>query len=129
MVGIHAESGNPYDGARLKPAVKQVERLIRVKVKEVYMDKGYRGSEHYPEGVSVYVSDGRKLGRRLKEVLRHRSVIEPGIGHTKHDHGMDGNHLLGRVGDQINAMLSGCGWNLRKLWRELAENPRPSLTS
>jgi IS5 family transposase len=62
-------------------------------------------------------------------LLKRRSAIEPVIGHTKHDHGMERNHLLGRVGDRINAMLSGCAWNLRKLWREFVENPHPALTS
>jgi IS5 family transposase len=30
---------------------------------------------------------------------------------------MERNHLLGREGDRINALLTGCGFNLRKLWR------------
>ena len=30
---------------------------------------------------------------------------------------MERNHLLGKEGDRINAMLTGCGFNLRKLWR------------
>jgi IS5 family transposase len=127
VVAIDAESGNPYDGATLKPALEQVERLTGVKTKEAFVDKGYRGSEHHPEGVRVYLSGRKNLSSRLKAMLKRRSAIEPVIGHTKHDHGMERNHLLGRVGDRINAMLSGCAWNLRKLWRELVENPRPCL--
>ena len=76
----------------------------------------------------MYVSGRKSLGCRLKAMLKRRSAIEPVIGHTKYDHGMERNHLLGRVGDRINAMLSGCGWSLRKLWREFVENPRPALT-
>jgi IS5 family transposase len=129
IVGIDAESGNPYDGATLKPSLKQVERLTGVKAKEAFVDKGYRGSEHHPKEVSVYVSGRRNLSRRLAKMLKRRSAIEPVIGHTKHDHGMERNHLLGKVGDRINAMLSGCAWNLRKLWREFVENPRPCLTT
>jgi IS5 family transposase len=129
VVGIDAESGNPYDGATLKPAVEQVERLTGVKVKEAFVDRGYRGSHHHPEGVMVYLSGRKNLSGRLKTMLKRRSAIEPVIGHTKHDHGMERNHLLGRVGDRINAMLSGCGWNLKKLWREFVENPRPCLTT
>jgi transposase, IS5 family len=127
IVGIDAESGNPYDGATLKPAVEQVERLTGVEVKEAFVDKGYRGSEHHPERVSVYLSGRKNLNRRLTKMLKRRSAIEPVIGHTKHDHGMERNHLLGQAGDRINAMLSGCAWNLRKLWREFVENPRPCL--
>jgi transposase, IS5 family len=51
------------------------------------------------------------------------------IGHTKHDHGMERNHLLGTAGDRINALLSGCAWNLKKLWREFVENPRLCTTT
>ena len=127
VVGIDAESGNPYDGATLKPALTQVERLTGVKVKEAFVDRGYRGTQHHPEGVKVYLSGRKNLGRRLTKMLRRRSAIEPVIGHTKHDHGMERNHLLGRVGDRINALLSGCAWNLRKLWREFVETPRPCL--
>jgi transposase, IS5 family len=65
----------------------------------------------------------------LRKLLKRRAAIEPVIGHTKHDHGMERNHLLGKAGDRINAMLSGCVWNLRKLWREFVENPRPCLTN
>jgi IS5 family transposase len=129
IVGIDAESGNPYDGATLKPAVEQVERLTGVEVKEAFVDKGYRGSEHHPEKVRVYLSGRKNLDRRLTKMLKRRSAIEPVIGHTKHDHGMQRNHLLGQAGDRINAMLSGCAWNLKKLWREFIENPRPCLTT
>jgi IS5 family transposase len=51
------------------------------------------------------------------------------IGHTKHDHGMNRNYLLGQVGDRINALLSGCAWNLKKLWRYFVEHPLPRLAT
>ena len=121
VVGIDAMSGNPYDGATLKPAIKQVEQLTGVKPKEVFVDRGFRGSQHHPEGVSVYLSGRKKLSRRLAKLLKRRAAIEPVIGHTKHEHGLERNHLLGTVGDRINAMLSGCGWNLKKLMRALVD--------
>jgi len=43
--------------------------------------------------------------------------IEPVIGHEKQDHRLGRNHLKGKEGDLINALLSGCGFNLRKLLR------------
>jgi len=33
---------------------------------------------------------------------------------------MDRNYLKGEDGDKINALLAGCGFNLRKLLRPLA---------
>jgi len=129
MVGMDAEHGNPYDGATLTAAVAQVERLTGVKPEEAFVDKGYRGTEHHPAGVAVYLSGRKNLSRRLTKLLRRRSAIEPVIGHTKQDHGLERNHLRGQAGDRINAMLSGCGWNLKKLWREFVEKPRLCQTS
>jgi len=117
IVGIEARHGNPYDGATLKGAISQMERLSGVKPKEAFVDRGYRGSVYHPEGVDVYLSGRRGLSPRLKRDLRRRSAIEPVFGHTKADHRMDRNYLLGVEGDRINALLSACGWNLRKLWR------------
>ena len=49
--------------------------------------------------------------------MNRRAAIEPVIGHLKSDHRMERNRLKGRVGDQLNAVLSACGFNLRKLLR------------
>jgi IS5 family transposase len=123
IVGIEAKHGNPYDGATLKPSLEQVEKLTGVKPKEAFVDQGYRGSDHHPEGVEIYISGKRKLKGKLKKLLKRRSAIEPVIGHSKHDHGMSRNYLRGKAGDRVNALLSGCGFNLRKLWRFLAAKP------
>jgi IS5 family transposase len=116
VVGIAALHGNPYDGHTLKAACAQVEKIAGVKPEEIFVDKGYRGAQHHPENVAVYIS-GRKLSGTLKRLLRRRSAIEPVIGHLKHDHRMTRNFLHGADGDRINALLVGCGFNLRKLTR------------
>jgi IS5 family transposase len=117
VVGIDAVHENPYDGATLSPALKQVERVTAVRPEEAFVDRGFKGAAHHPEDVSVYVSGRKRLTRALKALLRRRSAIEPVIGHLKQEHGMQRNHLLGQEGDRINALLTGCGFNLRKLWR------------
>ena len=117
VVGIEALHQNPYDGSTLKGALEQVERVTAVKPQEVFVDRGYRGIQHHPQGVSVYVSGRRGLRGVLRKRLRRRAAIEPMIGHLKQDHGMGLNHLRGKEGDRINALLSGCGMNLRKLLR------------
>ncbi|MCA1634426.1 MAG: IS5 family transposase [Acidobacteria bacterium] len=116
VVGISAVHENPYDGATLAPALKQVERTTEVRPEEVFVDRGFKGAAHHPAGVAVYVSGRKRLTRTLKALLRRRSAIEPVIGHLKGEHGMQRNHLLGQEGDRINALLTGCGFNLRKLW-------------
>ncbi|MEQ8253827.1 MAG: hypothetical protein ABRQ28_04515, partial [Smithellaceae bacterium] len=39
------------------------------------------------------------------------------FGHLKSDNRLERNHLQGKDGDRINAIMSGCGFNLRKLLR------------
>ncbi len=123
IVGIEAKAGNPYDGATLAPSLLQVEKLTGVKPKEAYVDQGFRGSDHHPKGVEVYISGKRKLRGKLKQLLKRRSAIEPVIGHGKNDHGLGRNYLRGETGDRVNALLSGCGFNLRKLLRFFVAMP------
>lgn len=117
VVGIDAVHDNPYDGATLAPAIKQVERITAVRPEAAFVDRGFKGAAHHPKDVAVYVSGRKRLTRTLKALLRRRSAIEPVIGHLKGDHKMERNQLLGKDGDRINALLTGCGFNLRKLWR------------
>jgi transposase, IS5 family len=39
------------------------------------------------------------------------------IGHLKAEHRMDRNHLKGREGDRINAVLAAAGFNIHLLLR------------
>jgi transposase, IS5 family len=69
--------------------------------------------------VEVLVCDQRKRTGKLKQLFKRHSAIELVIGHTKSDHGLGRNYLQGQVGDCINALLAGCGFNLRKLFHFL----------
>jgi IS5 family transposase len=51
--------------------------------------------------------------------LRRRSAIEAVIGHCKTDGQLDRNFLKGRLGDQINAVMSAVGYNLRLILKWL----------
>jgi IS5 family transposase len=117
VVGIDAVHENPYDGATLSPALKQIDRVTAVRPEEAFVDRGFKGATHHPAGVAVYISGRKRLTRTLKALLRRRAAIEPVIGHLKQEHKLERNHLLGREGDRINALLTGCGCNLRKVWR------------
>src|SRR5262245_60930022 len=129
IVGSDAEHDNPYDGATLKPALTQVKRLTGVRPEEAFVDKGFRGQRYHPKGVAVYISGRRKLTPQVSKLLKRRAPFEPVIGHTKHEHGLNRNSLLGKVGDRINALLSGCAWNLKKLWRYFVDHPLPVLAT
>lgn len=119
IVGIAAQHGNPYDGATLEPAVQQVERLTGVRPRHATVDQGFRGTEHHPQDVEVLVCAKQKRTGKLRQLFKRRSAIEPVIGHTKSDHSLGRNYLKGQVGDCMNALLAGCGFNLRKLFRFL----------
>ncbi|MEX0272719.1 IS5 family transposase [Leptolyngbyaceae cyanobacterium UHCC 1019] len=123
IVGIDAVHGNPYDGATLKGALAQAEKLTAVKPKQAFVDKGFRGTTHHPLEVEVFVAGTRKLTGALKRCLKRRSAIEPVIGHSKQDHALGRNYLQGQIGDRINAYLAGCGFNLRKLFRFFLTHP------
>lgn len=117
VVAIEAVHGNPYDGHTLKSAFKKAQKNTSIKADYLFVDKGYRGKAHYPKGVKVFVSGSRGLKGIFKKLLRGRSGIEPIIGHLKQDHRLNRNYLLGEAGDKINAVLSGCAFNLKKILR------------
>jgi transposase, IS5 family len=128
IVAIAAEHGNPYDGATLKATIEQVERVTGTRPKEVLVDRGYRGKTHHPDEIEVRIVGQHKARGSLRKLFRRRSAIEPIIGHGKQDHGLDRNHLKGEEGDKINALLVGCGFNLRKLLRAFSPARRNWLS-
>ncbi|HEY6401316.1 MAG TPA: transposase, partial [Blastocatellia bacterium] len=117
IVGVEAHHGNPYDGATLKASIDQTERLTGIRPTEAFVDRGYRGKDHHPEDVKVHITGQHKASGALKKRFKRRNAIEPVIGHEKQDHRLGRNYLKGKEGDRINALLSGCGFNLRKLLR------------
>lgn len=117
IIGAKAFFGNPFDGATLKEAVKQTEQLTGVSTKEIYVDKGYRGKVHHPEGKAVLISGRKRLRPILQKLLKRRSSIEPVIGHSKHEHRMEINLLKGEAGDRINPILAASAFNMRKILR------------
>jgi transposase, IS5 family len=115
IVVIQAHHGNPYDGHTLSGVLSRVLRMAGGSVKEAYCDKGYRG--HTVSGGTVIHIAGtkRRVSRSLRNWLKRRRAIEPVIGHLKSDDRMDRNYLKGALGDNSNALLCGCGENIRKL--------------
>lgn len=119
IVSIFAEHHNPYDGHTLQKSIRQSERITHVKIEDAFADRGYRGKENHPKDMRVFISGTKRLPMALKKLLRARSGIEPIIGHLKEDHRLNRNFLLGKVGDMVNAVLTGCAFNLRKIMRLL----------
>ncbi len=120
IMGMKAYHGNPYDGHTLDDAILQAESITGFKAKEIYVDRGYRGHNYKGEGEVRIAGRGRKkLKASVRKWLKRRSAIEAVIGHAKTDGRLGRNYLHGRDGDKINAILSGCGYNMRKLLKAL----------
>ena len=123
---LHAKAlpGNPYDGHSLKEVIEETQALTGREIERAYVDKGYRGHDA-PKPLRVFIS-GQKRGvhGQIKKELRRRSAIEPVIGHCKEDGHLGRNYLKGRLGDQINAVMSAVGHNLRLVLRWLAHHLR-----
>lgn len=121
IVGVEALHDNPYDGHTIKGALEQIKRLTGWEAETAYCDRGYQGNPKKLDETNIHVCRGRKksMTRTVWKWVKRRAAIEPIIGHLKSDNRMERNHLKGIDGDRINALLAGCGFNIRKLLREL----------
>ena len=117
ILGALGFEGNPYDGHTLKNSLKQAGRLTGIQVNQATCDLGYRG--HGIEDKRILIVPRNKSGaaKELQQWWRRRNAIEPIIGHGKSEHRLQRNRLAGGYGDQINVILSACGFNFKKLWR------------
>lgn len=120
VVGAMAFEGNPFDGHTLRKNLSQTKRFLGVEqLGDVYVDEGYKGHDCEDiADVTVVKRGWRKKKRSEKRWLKRRSSIEPTIGHLKQDNRLCRNYLKGIKGDKANAILSACGYNMRKLLRK-----------
>lgn len=116
VVSASALHGNPYDGHTLKNSIEQMKRVCSATPKDIYLDRGYKGNLSLDEKIQIHiVGSKKKVTPWQKMWMKRRNAIEPIFSHAKHYHRMDRNHLLGKDGDKINAILSAVGCNFRKL--------------
>ena len=124
VVGVENFSGNPHDSKTLPLALDSIREKFGKEFSRVIVDRGYRG--HVKVGRSEVILPGACRGQsgyaRRQDKLRCRrgSAIEAIIGHLKSDHRLGRNYLKGRLGDSVNGLLAGIGFNLRLLLREVA---------
>ena len=111
---------NEYDGHTLQAALDQQERLTGHQLKEVFVDRGYRGVKqvnqtlvHSPKAFSRKLSTYKR--NKLKKGFTNRAAIEPKIGHLKTDHRLSRNYYKGIQGDTINVMLAAAAMNFKRM--------------
>lgn len=119
VLGARSFPGNPYDGHTLESCLEQAEILSGIRVKEVFVDLGYRGVEAL--NVTIYKARQKRglYTRRLKNALKRRNAIEPIIGHLKNDGLLGRNYLKGEIGDALHTILCGASHNIRLILRQL----------
>jgi IS5 family transposase len=118
VISSQALPKNPYDGHTLKPALESAEKITGVEIESAFVDRGYKGhgveSDPLRNHTKIFISGQRRgLTKSLKKQLKRRSAIEPMIGLMKQEGRLGLCRLKGIVGDQINALLTGVGHNLR----------------
>lgn len=117
--------GNPNDNQTLEQTLEQQQRLTGVSPKRAYVDRGIK-SQQVGETEIIAPSNGKGKTpgekARLRQCFRRRAGIEPIIGHTKSDCGMERNYLKGEIGDQLNAILAASAFNFRSWMRKAVEN-------
>ena len=126
IIGALNIPGNDYDGHTLDAALEQQQRLTGHKLKEAFVDRGYRGRKevlgttiHTPKTFSSKLTNYRKA--KLKEGFTKRAAIEPKIGHLKADHRLSRNFYKGIKGDNINVMLAAAAMNFKRMmniWKD-----------
>lgn len=140
IVGVKVFKDSPYDGHTLPEVIEQVKNITGKEPLHCVVDRGYKGIKnvgeteiHMPKKPLKSATSYEK--RKARKRFRKRAGIEPVIGHLKSDFKMKVNFLKGFIGDEINAMLAGCAFNLRKwlvgaFWSLFfAFNPKQILTA
>ena len=117
ILGAIGFTKNEYDGHTLKKNLVQAEKLTEIKIKQATVDKGYRGHDVKDSKVLIVPRKKKNASHSLQKWWKRRSAIEPIIGHQKSEHRLDRNRLAGVIGDQMNPILSACGFNFKKLLR------------
>jgi len=126
VVGAIAFENNPYDGHTLEEHLNQTEYLTESRPKTGIVDRGYKGKKKINGTEIISPSVPKKETsqyekQKARKQFRARAGIEPVIGHIKHDHRMLRNYLKGVIGDQLNTILAGTGFNLKKMLNRIIE--------
>ncbi len=104
----------------------QTEYLTESKPKTGIVDRGYKGKKKIngTEIISPSVPKNETTQyqkQKARKQFRARAGIEPVISHIKYDHRMLRNYLKGVIGDQLNTILAGTGYNLKKMLNRIKE--------
>jgi IS5 family transposase len=127
ILAIMGFIANLFDGHTIEPLLNQMGTNDIPLPKELAYDRAGKGKSTI-KGVKILLpsplkktdTDYQKRTKRTKH--RRRAAIEPIIGHLKSDFRMEQNYLGGTKGVQINPLMAGTAWNMKKMMERLKEN-------
>ncbi len=124
--GTLSFESNPYDGHTLEEHLLQTDYLTDRRPKVGIVDRGYKGKKNINAAEIMLPSAPKRNStayqkQKARKRFRARAGIEPVIGHIKHDHRMLRNYLKGAKGNQLNTILAGTGFNLKKMLNRIKE--------
>lgn len=109
-----------HDSKTIPEVLEQFERLNGKEVKEVFVDRGYKGIKQYKASTIYVPTPDTNLTKEQREKHSRRAAIEPVISHLKQDYRLCRNYLKGIIGDNMNVILAAAGMNFKRrinLWR------------
>lgn len=114
MLGGRTFPCNPYDGHILSAVLEQATNLtqdVGLKIKHIMVDLGFRGVDaSNPDKEIIHRGKFKALSKQQKAWLKHRTAVEPAIGHLKSDHSMDRCWLQGALGDALHTISCAAGY-------------------
>jgi IS5 family transposase len=124
ILAIKGFIDNLFDGHTIEPLLTQMKNNGLPLPKELVYDRGGKGKSEImgvkisiPSNPKTTDTEKEKQSKRVK--FRRRAAIEPIQGHLKSDFRMAQNYLGDERGVEINALMAGCAWNLKKMMEKL----------
>ena len=121
IVGALNFNSTEHDSKTLGLAMEQHKRLTDNSIKNIFVDRGYRGPKTINEINICVPKPDKNISKTKRKRHSRRAAIEPVIGHLKSDYRMNRNFLKGVVGDEINVLLSAAAMNFKRvmnLWKQ-----------
>jgi IS5 family transposase len=113
QIMLHARAlyGKSYHGHTLTTTVADVAAMTRAEVQRTAVGKSCRDHSH-PNRFQVWISGQvRMTTAAVKREMERRAAIELVIRRPKVEQRMARNHLKGREGDHINAIVAAFRYN------------------
>lgn len=122
ILGILTESKNRYDGHILNEIIRKTESNINTQIQKAFLDKGYRGN-NYANKDRIFISGQKKksINSTIRKKLKRRNAIEQINSILKNHHRLQRSYLKGEIGDQINALMAGLGYNFKRILQKITK--------